>query len=561
MGMKLKNLENQIKKYKLLELISLLMITWSIYQLFLYGNSYSGDTQIHLIYAKNFVNGHFLEFNPGYKTGGESSFLYFLMVSLIYKLFGFYTYYGVKLISVLSFIWILYQIYEINPSKSIPIKLIGASLLSVIGRMSSQAMLGMENIFFAAILITFLSKEIKSEMKYQNKMIVLKSILLFLLRPEGLAYPLFLSIKSFFNKNKKLLSSAILSFISCGILYIFLSLMSGGDFHNAGSIRKYISILPIYKINNININLLGYNLTFTLRIFRSLLYTYPLIFGLIIFKKYLKRVDLIITITFIILPLFLHLFGFLPTVHFSRYFIYAYSLIFLLFAARIIPNLSKIFIAFLAIIYFSASVYAGSVHNHKFTFNYNKLSKCSDSEINCKRTLLENIKLTSPENVKKYSDELFKKLAKNESDVIDIGTVKVQIRNRLDNRFRIWSLDGIVDRDLEKFKDKDSINHFNYIDYRDIDYLADLPNFNRSKDDFSLNDFANQLNISSPSYCTNPSNINEVKGSECILKSEKKITSSCINKKKLVKTDVQSFYLNEGGWNGGWLWKVESCNS
>ena len=96
----------------------------------------------------------------------------------------------------------------------------------------------------------------------------------------------------------------------------------------------------------------------------------------------------------------------------------------------------------------------------------------------------EKIKLTSPENVKKYSDELFKKLAKNETDIVDIGTVEVQIRNRLDNRFRIWSLDGIVDRDLKKFKDKDSINHFNYIDYRDIDYLANLPNLNNQKINF-----------------------------------------------------------------------------
>ena len=169
------------------------------------------------------------------------------------------------MLSVLSFIWILYQIYEINPSKSIPIKLVGASLLSVIGFMSRQAMLGMENMLFAAILITFLSKEIKSEMKYKNKMVILKSILLFLLRPEGLSYPLFLTIKSFFNKNKNLLISAIFSFVFCGILYIFLSLISGGDFHNAGSIRNYISTLPIYKINNFNINFLGYNLTITIR--------------------------------------------------------------------------------------------------------------------------------------------------------------------------------------------------------------------------------------------------------------------------------------------------------
>ena len=80
--MKLINLEKKIEKYRVLEIISLLSIFWSIYQLFLFSGIMSGDAEIHLIYAKNFVEGHFLEFNPGYKTGGESSFLYFLIVYL-----------------------------------------------------------------------------------------------------------------------------------------------------------------------------------------------------------------------------------------------------------------------------------------------------------------------------------------------------------------------------------------------------------------------------------------------------------------------------------------------
>ncbi len=553
--MKLINLEKNIEKYKLLELISLLMICWAVYQLFLNVDLLSGDAEIHLIYAKNFVNGHFLEFNPGYKTGGESSFLYFLIVSLIYKFFGFYTYYGMKLISLLSFLWILYQIYLVNPSESISIKLIGASILSVIGLMSSQAMLGMENIFFAAILITFLSEEIRSGIRYENKRVILKSALLFLLRPEGLAYPLFLSIKSFFYKNKNLLISSILSIIFCGILYLILSLISGGNYHNAGSIRRYISSLPIYAINNFNLNLLGYQFSISLSIFRNLIYVYPLIIGILIFKKYLGRIDLLISIVFIVLPLFLHLFNFIPTVQFTRYFIYSYCIIFLIFAARIIPNLSKSFIALLAIIYLTGSAYAGIAHNHKFL-------KCTGSEEICssKIKFREYLKSTSPENVKKYSDELFKKLAINDNDVINIGTIEVQIRNKLDNRFMIWSLDGIVDRELNKFKGKDYIDHFQYIDFRDIDYLADLPNLNKRSDLNSLNDFSKSLNKSTPTFCTNPANVFTVRREECFLKTREEFSSKCINNIKLKKTNVKSWYLNLGGWNGGWLWKVEKCN-
>tara|TARA_Y100000589_G_scaffold328280_1_gene372049 strand:- start:11118 stop:12773 length:1656 start_codon:yes stop_codon:yes gene_type:complete len=551
--MKLINLEKKIQKYKVLEIISFLSISWSIYQLFLFSGNMSGDTEIHLIYAKNFVNGHFLEFNPGYKTGGESSFIYFLIVSLIYKFLGVYTYYAMQLISILSFLWILYKIFEINPSKSVPIKLIGTSLLSVIGAISLQVMLGMENILFAAILLTFLSYEIKTEKKIDNKGVIVKSTLLFLLRPEGLAYPLFLSIKSFFNRNKKLFISSLLSFLFCGIAYYLLSIISGGNYHNAGSIRRYISTLPIYAINNFNVSLLGYHLSLGMVIFRTLIYTYPIILGIIIFRKYLLRIDLIISIVFIILPLFLHFLNFLPIVQFSRYFLYSYCLIFLLFSARVIPHLSKAIIAFLGILYLSASLYSGFIHNFKF---YNSINSNNFNEYK----ISDQLKTMLPENVKKQSDDLYSKLSTNGDDIIDIGTVEVQIRSRLDERFRVWSLDGIVDRELNKFKGKDFIDHFKYIEFRDIDYLANLPNLNRSKEFPSLNDFASDLNKSTPSICTNPANINSVKGDDCYLKTNEKLISRCINNKKLIKTDINSWHLNVGGWNGGWLWEVKSCN-
>ena len=546
------NLEKKILKFKFLEVISILSICWAIYQFYLNFDALAGDAEIHLIYAKNFVNGHFLEFNPGYKTGGESSFIYFLIVSIIYKFLGIYTIYAMKLISILSIAWILYKVYEINPSKSVPIKLIGVSILSVIGLISMEVMLGMENIFFAAILITFLSQEIKFGIKFENKGVILKSILLFLLRPEGLAYPLFLSIKSFFINNKKLLIYSLLSFFLCGISYYFLSIMSGGNYHNAGSIRRYMSTLPIYNINNININLFGYNLSLGILILRNLIYTYPIIFCLIIFRKFISRVDQIIGTVFILLPFSMHFLNFLPIVHFPRYFLYSYCLLFLLFAARIIPNMSISFIALIGILYLSGSFYTGMAHNHKFL-------KCSEPDCQINNRLWNKIKLRSPENVKKQSDEIYKKLSKDENDIVDIGTSEVQIRNLLDERFRVWSLDGIVDRELKKFKGKDYIDHFKYIEFRDIDYLAELPNFNRRRDFPSLKDFADDLNKSTPSFCTTSANINTVKTDECILKNYEKLISKCIRNKKLEKTDVKSWLLNVAGWNGGWLWKVQSC--
>ena len=548
-----KKLESKVSQLKFLEILTILLVIWSVYQLFIFINIFSGDAEIHLIFAKNFVNGHFLEFNPGYKTGGESSFLYFLIISILYKLFGIYSAYGMKIISLFSYLWIAYLIYDINPSKNIYYRILGACLITCVAKFTYHGVLGMENIFFSAFLLTLISKEIKSNFNYQNKNIIIKSILLFLLRPEAIFYPFFLSIKSLYTKNKELLIRSILSIILCFITYKFLSFLSGGDFHNAGKIRTYLSSLSTENASNINI--LGYQIYFYAGIFRDIIYIYPLLILLLFFKNNLRRNDYLVALVFIVIPIFLHLFLILPTVQFFRYFLYGYALIFLIFANRVLPNFSKTFAFLLGVLYLSLSMYAGLTNNFKC------MAKC-DSFNNfdqCHTKVQDVIFNALPKNIKIRSDELYNEFSNYEGEIIDLATVEVQLRNNLDERFRVWSLDGITDSTILNYLQRDHIDHFRYLEERNIQYLMDLPNLNRKEGYPALSDFVSSLNYKqTPDFCTLPGPLSKKK--ECIIKKDPLLKSECIKNKRLIKTNVKSHTLNLGGWNGSWIWKVDDCN-
>ena len=53
----------------LLKLIILVLTFWSLFLIWNYRNIFSGDAEIHIIFARNLLCGHALQFNPGYYSG------------------------------------------------------------------------------------------------------------------------------------------------------------------------------------------------------------------------------------------------------------------------------------------------------------------------------------------------------------------------------------------------------------------------------------------------------------------------------------------------------------
>lgn len=55
------------------QLVLYCILAVAIFHPLVYFGSYSGDGMIHLVFARNAIQGHIFEFNPGEVSGGETS--------------------------------------------------------------------------------------------------------------------------------------------------------------------------------------------------------------------------------------------------------------------------------------------------------------------------------------------------------------------------------------------------------------------------------------------------------------------------------------------------------
>lgn len=134
-------------------IIGCLSAVWAALLVVRYRALFSGDPEIHIIFAKNLLSGHVPEFNPGYKSGGETSPLYMLLVVCGYELLGNYVPYAMKLLAFASLATICLLLYRANISAA-PLRRYVIALFAV--RMPFfvfQASLAMENMLFAAAVL------------------------------------------------------------------------------------------------------------------------------------------------------------------------------------------------------------------------------------------------------------------------------------------------------------------------------------------------------------------------------------------------------------------------
>ena len=73
---------NLILKFSVTVLFILSLINFIIFS----GN-WSGDPEIHLVFSKNLIDGHFIQFNQGEMTSGNTSQIYMMILSILLILF------------------------------------------------------------------------------------------------------------------------------------------------------------------------------------------------------------------------------------------------------------------------------------------------------------------------------------------------------------------------------------------------------------------------------------------------------------------------------------------
>jgi hypothetical protein len=464
------------KKNIIILFCNLTLICWVIFLLNNYKYIFGGDPEIHLIFAKNFLQGYFLEFNKNYKTGGETSPLYMILVAFIYLLVDEYTQYAMKFVGICSLLLLGFLLYKSTKSDEILLKIFPFVLLCSMTFIPFQAMLGMENMLFAALLMLIIY--FSSIEKLPNFAIILLIPLAFTLRPEGIFLALYFFLNGILFNNRMQAIYALIAVISCILIYAALNQYSVINTHNAGSIRALTS-----KIDSLALNIGPTVIYVSKKPIIGFVYAWVLLLLFFLNRKKLNSNDCLLLFCFLALPFILHLFNILPNSHFSRYVIYCYAIVFFVFSQRILPFLHYKVITLLALIFLAIAFL-------EFNQRQNPLLISS-------LTVQDSVEQLRQESIKKNSDNFASLLLNNGNFPITIATSEVQLRGRLDERFLIWSLDGITDAALSKFSNKNQIDLFSYIKYREINYLEDLPNYNIDRKLPSLSNFEFDINGSS----------------------------------------------------------------
>jgi hypothetical protein len=438
---------------------------------------FGGDPEIHVIFARNLLDGHFLEFNPGYKSGGETSPLYMLIVAAGYTLLGSYVPYGMKALAYLSFAVICYLLFQSNEMAAISRRWSFVLLAACMPFFVFQASLGMENMLFAALAVAVVHIGYRrADRRFILGLPVVLPVLFFL-RPEAVFVALWLGCLAV---AKRRMADVLTVIVSIGItyaLYVVLNRYTGVETHNAGLIRAYLSTLSAIRLP-----LAGHDVFVSPKALVGMSYALPLLAYMGVNYRALSSRDLITLGTLFFVPATLHVFNVLPNTQFSRYFLFEYGVLLYVFGSRFLASIESR--ALVGIWLVTMSIAFAEVHARAGSTDFG----ASDS-----------IRETSPEAVKAYSDALFAALRPSVVPVA-IATQEVQLRGRVDARFVVWSLDGITDFRLGHHLQAGYIDHFGYIRDRNIEFVQGLEDYNRDKHKPSLNAFR-QTTDNTPPPC------------------------------------------------------------
>ena len=447
-----------------------------------YSGNWGGDPEIHIIFARNFLNGNFFEFNPGEITSGETSPIYMVIVAFLSILLepGLVPF-AMKAVSIIALFFGIFLIAK--QAKDKWDRLIIASAIMAIPSISFQAWLGMENLLFAvffgwvfhSIITTALvypdKTQDQSQKTYRYSCI---ASVLFFLRPEAIFLLLAGCLVSFLEREFKSFLIYVTVIASLLISLEIIGYLQGAPLHGAGQLRAIVSGNDAYRINILGTEI--YLNTKTLYYFIAISpFFISLLFSLIFDRHGRKREinALIVSCLLLSVPWFLHFLNIFPNTHFSRYQLYfLFSSIMVMtyfyskssFGKKLKATIQvQILLLSIGIFYWENSfrnVWFDRIlnsNNAKQIYH----SQTDETQMKFSQTLCESF--NQCEKIKKP---------------IAVALQEVQIRLRLDKNFVVYSLDGVVDHVVEKFIDQNNcVDHFDYLHFRKVKILLEFHEF------------------------------------------------------------------------------------
>lgn len=468
-----------------------------------YWSVFSGDAEIHLVYARNLLRGHPLQFNLNQPNSGETSMGFMLLVSLIMRLFGAaLTPLLMKLICLVSFYLTAVTTFLIAGRIGVrsPWREIAAIAVLWLPGQAYSAMYCTENIVFAALSGFFLLAVMNSgwfsgpSAPSVGRDIHLSFFagVLFWVRPEAaplMAILLCVRGTAGFvqprNRRREAAQMALVGVILALSIAAYVSTFhhfAGEMPYGAGKARRLISeydesrwILGVPVNVKVLLRLASYfPITLT-----------ALLAGVFALRRELFDVQKRLMI-FALLAVFFgfmgtYVFGFLPAVHFARYSVFVWPL----GCALAVLGLQMVS---------DRGYFRPGVRAAVFCFLFIAFLGVVGYETWLRREMVESgvSPLRQAEQVPE--DRATNSAAMSESLGLTVGAPavlgyeEVQSRYELTDNFSIVSLDGVTDSRFLRYFCGRWVDHDGYLIDMRVNYLSDFPDLNADKTRWSLAD-------------------------------------------------------------------------
>lgn len=444
----------------------------------LYWPVFGGDPEIHIIFARNLLRGYPLQFNPGEYTSGETSPLYMVLVAAMDLAVGAYVPLAMKAIGVLGLFALCALLYRAarRQGASPPLALVLGTLPMFFPSLPFQALLGMENMLFAASVVLVLQLWLDgSRGGHVRRALGLALLPLFFLRPETALLGACLATLSIAERDARGLVALGIGATATLAAVLAIEHATGVPLQAPGSLRAAFS-----RLDGIDLRLFGQPVFLNPKVLQQLAYGAPLAALLAWNRKSVRltRNEAIILAMLYGLPLLLHLFTVFPSTHVSRYFLYANAALLLVFArgmARVEVRGQPAAGGILVVLVLLGATVVPYEHLARTAMDMNRVE--------------ETIAERRPGFVAANSDALYEALGRPPVPVVVAGG-EVQLRGRLDDRFVVRSLDGVVDHRMADFVRAGGIDQVGYLKARKVAFLVDIADPHRTPPGFSIGQLA-----------------------------------------------------------------------
>lgn len=470
----------------------------------LYWSIFSGDAEIHLVYANNLLRGHPLEFNVNQANSGETSMGFMLIDTLIMWAFGAHlTPLIIKMICLFGLYLTAFITWLVARQMGVgrPWREIAALLTLWLPGSVYNAMSGTENVIFAAFSSLFIYETILHhwyDEKHgptlpQDAVAGLMAGALFWLRPETLPLVFIIVaarlIGAYWFQRPKIREALQIGVFGLVFLLGILAYIAIFTYYShelpygAGQARRIMSSY----LESIWIGAVPVNAKVLVRIFAYFSVVAPalVVAGLAIFHSSSDRSARlrILTIAAVFFGfLAAYLFNLLPSVHFARYtiFVWPYGLILAALGLQMVSqshwlsrHATRGMVAALAVSLVGVMAYE---------FNLR-----SDVWRNSETLFAAQ---TAPARREATSVNLAKSLGLPVGAPVTLGFQEVDVRYELTDNFEVRSLDGITDSRLLRYLCDGWVDHDGYLIDTKVDYLMEFPTLNRSRSVWSLSDLS-----------------------------------------------------------------------